>query len=334
MILITGKDGPLGWELRRALAPLGPVTAVGAAELSLEDTGALRRLIRKLRPTIVVNAAAHTDPDGAEEQGELAMAVNGVAPAVIADEIKRLGGGLVHFSAGSVFDGAKKGAYDEGDLPRPASLHGETRLAGEAGVRGVGVPHLILRTSWVYGARGRGFLRATLDAAAAGRPLRASNDQHGAPTWSRMLAEATALVLAQTGAAQRPDALEDYGGTYHVAAAGETTWFEFARAILRRAPEPLRDRVGLVTPAAAGGGPAGARGAGNARLDCAKFTETFGFSLPDWRESLDLAMEELEPGAFRERAAPGAAPREQRRPGQAPGRLRHDESDHQSGEST
>jgi dTDP-4-dehydrorhamnose reductase len=297
MILVTGKNGRLGWELRRALAPLGPVAAVDAAELPLEDTGAIRRVIRKLRPTIVVNAAGFSDVDRAEEQGDLAMAVNGAAPAVIADEVKRIGGGMLHYSTGCVFDGVKKGAYDEGDPPRPASVYGETRLAGEAGVRGVGVPHLILRTGWVYGARGRGFLRATLDAAAAGRPLRALSDQLGAPTWCRLVAEAAALVLAQTGAAQRPDALEDYGGTYHLASAGETTWYGFARAVLERAPEPLRSRAALVTPVATREPRAQDGRPANARLNCAKFTETFGLALPDWRESLDLAMEELDPGA-------------------------------------
>ena len=294
MILITGKTGQLGWELRRALAPLGPIAAVDAAELPLEDSAAIRRVIRKLRPTIVVNAAAHADLDRAEEQGDLAMAVNGAAPAIIADEVKRLGGGLVHFSTGCVFDGVKKGAYDEGDLPRPASVYGESKLAGEAGVRGVGVPHLIFRTSWVYGARGSTFLRATLDKAAAGLPLRAINDQRGAPTWCRMVAEAAALVLAQTGAAQRPDALEDYGGTYHLAAAGEATWFEFARAILQRAPAPLQSRAALVAPITTRESQHKARRPANALLDCTKFTETFGFALPDWRESLDLVMEGLD----------------------------------------
>jgi len=297
MILVTGKHGQLGWELRRALAPLGPVAAVGPGELHLEDAAEIRRVLRKLRPTIVVNAAAYTGADGAEGQEELAMAVNGVAPAVIADEVRRLGGGLVHFSDGCVFDGVKRGPYDEGDPPRPASLDGETRVAGESGVRGVGVPHLIFRTSWVYGARGRGFLRATLDAAAAGRPLRALSDQLGAPTWCRLVAEAAALVLAQTGAAQRPDALEDYGGTYHLASAGETTWCGFARAVLERAPEPLRSRADLVTPVATRDPRAPDGRPANARLNCAKFTETFGLALPDWRESLDLAMEELDPGA-------------------------------------
>lgn len=294
MILITGKNGQLGRELRRALAPLGQITAVDATELPLEDTAAIRRVIRKLRPTIVVNTAAQSDPDRAEENGDLAMAVNGAAPAIIADEVKRLGGGLVHYSTGSVFDGVKKGAYDEGDLPRPASVYGESKLAGEAGVRGVGVPHLIFRTSWVYGPRGNTFLRTTLDTVAAGKPLRAINDQRGAPTWSRMVAEATALVLAQTGATQRPDALEDYGGTYHLAAAGEATWFEFARAILQRASEPLRTRAAQITPVATRVSPAKARRPANALLDCSKFTETFGFALPDWRESLDLVMEDLE----------------------------------------
>jgi dTDP-4-dehydrorhamnose reductase len=298
MILVTGKHGQLGWELRRALAPLGPVVAVDAAELPLEDAAAIRRVLRKLRPTIVVNTAAHTGADGAADQQDLAMAINGVAPAVIADEVKRLGGGLVHFSDGSVFDGVKRGAYDEGDPPRPASVDGETRLAGEAGVRGVGVPHLIIRTSWVFGTRGRGFLRAALDAAGSGRQFRAASDQHGAPTWCRMLAEATGLVLAQTGATQRPDALEDYGGTYHVSSAGETTWFGFARAILERAPEPLRARSDLVLPAVARDCPHQARRPAHARLNCAKFAETCGLALPDWRESLDLAMEELDPGAW------------------------------------
>ncbi|MHB8893733.1 MAG: dTDP-4-dehydrorhamnose reductase [Candidatus Geothermincolia bacterium] len=292
MILITGKNGQLGWELRRALAPLGPVTALDATELPLEDTGAIRRVIRKVRPTLVVNAARF-DHDLAEKQGDLAMAVNGAAPAIIADELKRLGGGLVHFSTGFVFDGVKKTAYDEGDPPRPASVYGESRLAGEAGVRGVGLPHLIFRTSWVYGARGENFLRTTLETAAAGRPLREFNDQRGAPTWSRMVAEAAALVLAQTGAAQRPDALEDYGGTYHLSAAGETTWFEFARAILQRSPEPLDVRAAQVAPMTAREAPGRARRPANALLDCTKFTETFGFALPDWRESLDLVMEEL-----------------------------------------
>jgi dTDP-4-dehydrorhamnose reductase len=292
MILITGKNGQLGWELRRTLAPLGALTAVDVDEMPLHDTDAIRRVIRKLRPTLVVNAAAYTAVDRAEDEPDLAMAVNGVAPAVLADEVKRLGGGLVHYSTDYVFDGRKKGAYDEGDPPRPAGVYGETKLAGEAGVRGVGLPHLILRTSWVYGARGSNFLRTILAAAAAGKPLRVVNDQFGAPTWCRMLAEATALVLAQTGAAQRPDALEDYGGTYHLTSAGETSWYGFAQAILALAPQSVRAACPGVTPVPGSAWPSKARRPANSRLDCSKFRETFGFALPDWRESLSLVMEE------------------------------------------
>jgi dTDP-4-dehydrorhamnose reductase len=293
MILLTGKNGQLGWELRRTLAPLGPLVAVDVGEMRLDDTAAIRRVVREVRPTLIVNAAAHTAVDRAEDEPELALAVNGVAPAVLADEARRLGGGIVHYSTDYVFDGAKAGAYGEDDPPRPLGVYGETKLAGEAGVRGVGAPHLILRTSWVYGARGANFLRTVLRAAAAGKPLRVVDDQHGAPTWCRMLAEATALLLAQTGAVLRPDALEDYGGIYHLAAAGETTWHGFARAILDLAPEPVRAACPGITPVPTSAWPAKARRPANSRLDCAKFRETFGFSLPDWQGSLELAMAEI-----------------------------------------
>jgi dTDP-4-dehydrorhamnose reductase len=293
MILLTGKNGQLGFELRRTLAPLGPLTAVDVEEMPLDNTDAIRKVLRSVKPSLVVNAAAYTAVDRAEDEPDLAMAVNGVAPAVIADEVKRLGGSLVHFSTDYVFDGAKKTPYDEGDPPRPASVYGETKLAGESGVRGVGVPHLILRTSWVYGARGRNFARAILGAAAAGKPLRVVDDQRGAPTSCRMLAEATAFVLVESGAVQRPDALEDYGGTYHLTGSGEASWCDFARAILERAPAPLNARASQVVPIKTADYPTKARRPANSRLDCAKFRETFGFALPDWRASLDLVMEEI-----------------------------------------
>jgi dTDP-4-dehydrorhamnose reductase len=304
MILLTGKNGQLGWELRRTLAPLGPLVAVDVEELKLEDTAAIRRLVREVRPALIVNAAAYTAVDRAEDEPDLAMAVNGVAPAILADEARRLGGAIVHYSTDYVFDGAKPGAYVEDDPPRPLGVYGETKLAGEAAVRGVGVPHLILRTSWVYGARGANFLRTILRAAAAGRPLRVVEDQVGAPTWCRMLAEATALVLAQSGAVLRPDALEDYGGTYHLAAAGETSWHDFARAILELAPEPVRAACPAITPVPTAAWPTKARRPANSRLDCGKFRETFGFSLPDWRESLALVMAELPAAEFAAIPAP------------------------------
>lgn len=298
MILLTGKNGQLGWELRRTLAPLGPLVAVDVEEMPLDDTAAIRRVVREVRPTLIVNAAAYTAVDRAEDEPELAMAVNGVAPAVLADEARRLGGAIVHYSTDYVFDGAKAGAYGEDDPPRPLGVYGETKLAGESGVRGVGAPHLVLRTSWVYGARGANFLRTILRAAGAGKPLRVVDDQHGAPTWCRMLAEATALVLAQSGAALRPDALADYGGTYHLTAAGETTWHGFAAAVLGLAPPALRDRCPGIAPVPTSAWPTKARRPANSRLDGTRFRETFGFALPDWRESLELVMADVPAADF------------------------------------
>ncbi|HEY5998803.1 MAG TPA: dTDP-4-dehydrorhamnose reductase [bacterium] len=298
MILVTGANGQLGWELRRTLAPLGPLTAVDVAEMPLEDTAAIRRVVREVRPALIVNAAAYTAVDRAEDEPELAMAVNGVAPAVLADEAKRLGAAIVHYSTDYVFDGAKPGAYDEGDTPRPLGVYGETKLAGEEGVRGAGVPHLILRTSWVYGARGANFLRTILRAAAAGKPLRVVDDQRGAPTWCRMLAEATALALVQTGAVLRPDALEDYGGTYHLAGGGETTWHGFAVALLELAPPAVRAACPGITPVPTSAWPTKARRPANSRLDCTRFRDTFGLALPDWRDSLALVMAEIPAAEF------------------------------------
>ena len=292
-ILVTGAHGQLGWELRRALAPLGPVTAVDVDEMPLHDTSAIRETMRRVRPALVVNAAAYTAVDAAEEDQEAAMAVNGVAPAVLAEEVKRLGGAIVHYSTDYVFDGTKGAPYAETDPTRPLGVYGETKLAGEDAVRGVGAPHLILRTSWLYGARGKNFLLTVLGRAAAGSHLRTVNDQHGAPTWCRALAEATALVLAQTGAVSRPEALEDYGGTYHATAAGETTWHGFATAIVELAPPAVREACPPIAAIPTSGYPTKARRPADSRLDCAKLRDTFGIALPDWRDSLALVMEEI-----------------------------------------
>jgi dTDP-4-dehydrorhamnose reductase len=292
VILVTGAQGQLGYELRRALAPLGPVTAVDIGEMPLHDTAAIRATIRALRPSLLLNAGAYTAVDQAEDDPDLALAVNAVAPAVMADEMKRLGGALVHYSTDYVFDGTKDAPYVEEDRPNPQGVYGRTKLAGEEGVRGSGVPHLVLRTSWVYGARGKNFLRTILGLAAAGRALRVVNDQHGAPTWCRMLAEATALILARTGADQRPDLLLEYGGLYHLTASGATTWHGFAEAMLRIAPGQVRAKSGGLTPVSTAEYPAKARRPANSRLDCSRLRDELGIVLPDWQDSLALVMEE------------------------------------------
>ncbi|RMF81743.1 MAG: dTDP-4-dehydrorhamnose reductase, partial [Nitrospirae bacterium] len=196
-ILLTGSRGQVGWELARALAPLGEVVALDHAALDLEDEGAVRRAVREARPRVVVNAAAYTAVDRAESEPERAMRINGEAPGWLAQEAAACGAALVHYSTDYVFDGRKPAPYVESDPPAPLNAYGRSKLAGERAVAAAGVPHLILRTSWVYAARGRNFPRTILRLARERDLLRVVDDQVGAPTWARWIAGATAACLAQ-----------------------------------------------------------------------------------------------------------------------------------------
>ncbi len=198
-ILITGTNGQVGFELLRSLAGLGTVIAAGRDELDLADPDAIRRTLRDTKPGLIVNAAAYTAVDKAEAEPELALAINGVAPGILAEEAKRLGAALIHYSTDYVFDGSKGAPYTEDDAPRPISAYGRTKLAGEHAIQAVGVPHLILRTSWVYGARGSNFLLTILRLAKEREELSIVDDQIGAPTWSRAIAMATAGILERLG---------------------------------------------------------------------------------------------------------------------------------------
>nr|WP_255210519.1 dTDP-4-dehydrorhamnose reductase [Methylogaea oryzae] len=221
-ILLTGKDGQVGWELQRALAPLGKVVAVGRDALDLADADGIRRVVRDVAPRLIVNAAAYTAVDKAESEPELAMAINGIAPGILAEEARRLGAGLIHYSTDYVFDGAKQGEYAEDDTPNPVSVYGQTKLAGERAVSSSGAEHLIFRTSWVYGLRGRNFLLTMLRLARERAELRVVADQVGAPTWSRMIAEATAIVVARwyehSAGDATPRPKSGLSGIYHLAA--------------------------------------------------------------------------------------------------------------------
>ena len=196
-ILLTGKNGQVGWELERSLQPLGQVIAFDRSGLDLASPDSIRAVIREVKPELIVNPAAYTAVDKAESEPDLAMAVNGVAPGIIAEEAKRLGAALIHYSTDYVFDGTKAEPYTEDDVPKPINVYGKTKLAGEQAVQAIGVPHLIFRTSWVYGMRGKNFLLTILRMAKEKDELRIVDDQFGAPTWSRMIAETTAQVLAQ-----------------------------------------------------------------------------------------------------------------------------------------
>lgn len=220
-ILLTGRNGQVGSELAALLAPIGVVTATGRAELDISDADVIRRVVRGARPDVIVNSAAYTAVDKAEDEEALALRVNGVAPGVLAEEAKRLGALLVHYSTDYVFDGRADRPYGEDDPVGPLGAYGRSKLDGEQRVRASGCRHLIVRTAWVYG-RGANFVRAILRQASQGNALRVVNDQFGAPTWARDIADVTVQLTARR--------LE---GTFHVSAAGVASWYDVALEVLR-----------------------------------------------------------------------------------------------------
>lgn len=283
-ILLTGIDGQVGHELRRALQPLGEVIALDRTALDLAQPDHIRDIVRTVGPDVIVNPAAYTAVDQAESEAELALAINGAAPGILAEEAKRLNALLVHYSTDYVFDGAKPSPYGEDDPVGPINSYGRSKLAGEREIEAAGCRHLVFRTCWVYGLRGRNFLRTMLRLAAEHDELRVVADQFGAPTWARLIAEATALALARHAGQQ---------GIYHLAAAGATSWHGFAAAIVGHA-----HRTGLLAKAppvrhlSSAEYPTPARRPANSRLDCARLEQDFGLRLPDWETQLRLCLDD------------------------------------------
>ena len=285
-VLITGANGQAGWELQRALAPLGEVLALGHAQLDLANADAIRQVLRHAAPDLIVNAAAYTAVDRAEQEQDLAQAVNGIAPGILAEEAQRLNAALVHYSTDYVFDGNKGAPYEEIDATNPQSVYGASKLAGEKAVAAVNCAHLILRTSWVYGTRGKNFLLTMQRLASERDELRVVDDQIGAPTWSRMLAEATALMLGQCLHKDSvTDRLRDKGGLFHLSAGGQTSWFGFAGAIVQTLEAPP-----CMTPIATSEYPLPAARPAYSVLANDKVARHFGVVLPDWRQSLSLCL--------------------------------------------
>jgi dTDP-4-dehydrorhamnose reductase len=270
-ILLTGKNGQVGSALLATLPALGDVVALDRAQLDLGDPDSIRSAVRNARPQVIVNAAAYTAVDRAENEEALALRVNRDGPAVLAEEAKRTGALLVHFSTDYVFDGEKAGAYVEGDAPNPLNAYGRSKLAGERAVEGSGCRYLVFRTSWIYAATGRNFYLTMLRLARERKPLRVVDDQHGAPTSSRMVAAATASALAK---------LPQYPGLYHMSAVGSTTWYGFAQAIFREAGVTAH-----VTPIASRDYPSAARRPRNCVLDNARLAGQ-GIQLPSWESGL------------------------------------------------
>lgn len=281
-ILLTGVNGQVGWELQRTLAPLGEIIAADRRTLDLADVAAIRRGVAAIAPDLIVNPAAYTAVDKAESEPDAAFAVNAAA----AGELAACGVPMVHFSTDYVFDGRKPDAYTETDTPNPLGVYGASKLAGEAAVANAGIPHLILRTSWVYGLRGKNFLLTMQRLARERESLSVVDDQFGAPTWSRLIAEATALTVARW--LEREDLAAD-SGIYHLASAGRTSWHGFTAAILDRL---AATHTGLARLSAipTSGYPTPAARPANSQLDCSKLAQRFGVRLPDWAHALALCL--------------------------------------------
>jgi dTDP-4-dehydrorhamnose reductase len=294
-ILVIGSRGQVGWELQRALCPLGEVMAVDRQQMDLASPQAIRNEMRTVAPQIVVNAAAYTAVDRAESEPGLAMTINGEAPALLAEEARRLGAFLVHYSTDYVFDGLKNEPYSELDPPNPLSAYGRSKLAGEQAIQSAGAPHYIFRTSWVYSARGQNFLRTILRLVREKTELRIVDDQVGAPTWARALAGITARVLQQGVSARgvNLDHFQEKSGLYHVTAAGAVSWFGFADAIVAEARAMVGRKTAALVPVPTSGYPLPARRPANSRLDNAKFSAAFGLTLPRWDTMLSLCLREL-----------------------------------------
>jgi dTDP-4-dehydrorhamnose reductase len=293
-IMLTGKNGQLGWELQRSLMPLGRVVALGRADLDLAEPDSIRKTVRAVRPDVIVNAAAYTAVDKAEQEPDVAMAVNGVAPCVLAEEAKRVGAALVHYSTDYVFDGDKSSPYTEDDAPNPLNVYGRTKLVGEQAIEAAGVPHLILRTSWVYGARGKNFLLTVLRLAEQRRQLRVVADQVGTPNWSRALAAATAQILAQCYSPRGTRAgFAENNSVYHLSGSAHTSWYGLARAIL----EEGLARSGCVTPEVIPIGsvehPTAARRPKNSVLANGKIVNAFGLTIRHWHVDVRHCMREV-----------------------------------------
>jgi dTDP-4-dehydrorhamnose reductase len=286
-LLVIGKIGQVGWELRRTLAPLGSLVCVDFPEIDLTDPGSIRKWVRETSPSVVINAAAYTAVDKAETESERCHKINGIAPGLLAEEAKKLGALLVHYSTDYVYDGSKSQPYIETDVPNPLSSYGRSKLAGDQAIIASGVAHIIFRLCWVYGARGQNFMLTIMRLAREREKLRIVSDQFGCPSWSRMIAETTTLALKTVLAAPSP---AQFTGIYHLAASGHTTWHGFASSIVDLMPADQK-KCRQVEPITTAEYPLPARRPAYSVLSCEKLKRTFGLQLPTWNESLRMVLE-------------------------------------------
>lgn len=296
-ILVTGKLGQVGHALQQVLSSAHEVVAMDRDEMDLCQPEEIRRVIATIRPELIINPAAYTAVDKAESEPELAHMINAKAPKIIAEEAAKLGAGLIHFSTDYVYEGNKSTPYIETDAVNPLSVYGKTKLAGEQAIQTVGLPHLILRTSWVYGVHGKNFLKTILRLSAERDQLKIVSDQWGAPTSSEAIANALSQLLTRW---KMPD--QTHSGVYHFTNTGSTSWFGFAKAILKTyesqaaqyALPSLKIRADAIVPISTAEYPTPAARPANSRLDNTKLLSTFGVTLPAWETSLQAVMQQIQ----------------------------------------
>jgi dTDP-4-dehydrorhamnose reductase len=293
-ILLLGKNGQVGWELQRSLAPLGEVLALDRHSTifcgDLSQPERLAQTVRDWRPDVIVNAAAHTAVDKAESEPDLALCLNAAAPAALAQAAADIGAWLVHYSTDYVFNGQGEQAWQEGDATGPLSVYGQTKLQGEQHIAASGCKHLIFRTSWVYAARGGNFAKTMLRLAAERERLTVIDDQHGAPTGADLIADVTAHAIRQ--ALQQPA----LSGIYHLVASGETSWHGYASHVITQARSVRPDlalRVNEIAPVPTASFPTPAQRPHNSRLHTGKLQQAFGLVLPPWQAGVNRLLTEI-----------------------------------------
>lgn len=291
-ILLLGKYGQLGWELNRSLLPLGDLVALDYPEINLASPDSIQNIVRDIRPDLVINATAYTNVDKAESEPELAMAINGIGSGILAEEVKKQNGVLIHYSTDYVFDGTKGAPYLETDEANPINVYGETKLAGEKAVQDVDGTYLIFRTSWVYSLRRPCFVTKVLKWAKENETLRIVDDQVSSPTWARYLAETTSQIVAQ-GRSKPLAYLNDKRGVYHLAGGGACSRLEWAQAIL----DMVNKRDGLLVKellsAKSSDFPTPANRPMISVLNMEKIQHTFSLQMTNWEEQLRLLLSEL-----------------------------------------
>lgn len=291
-ILLTGKNGQVGWELNRSLLHLGQIVALDSYQVDLSQLEDLRKILNDIGPDVIVNAAAYTAVDKAEEEASLAMTINGIAPGILAQEAKRLNALLVHYSTDYVFDGAKQDPYTESDVPNPVNAYGRSKLAGEQAIQKSGCDYRVFQTSWVYASRGNNFLLTILRLAQERDRISIVGDQFGSPTWAKLIAGTTSHCIGQALAQRQSGKFSS--GLFHLTSTGSTTWHGFAEAIIDIAADrlALNSIVGKISAIPTTEYPTPAKRPKNSQLASRKLEGEFDVVMPEWRECLELCIEE------------------------------------------